>query len=63
MPPLGALKSVCVAPSSLPTSDSVVDEGGRAHGWKLKRQRPIKESVDHMFSLPWLLSSAVWVSL
>lgn len=32
MPPLGALKSVCVAPSSLPTSDPVVDEGGRAHG-------------------------------
>lgn len=30
--------------------------------WKLKRQRTAYKSVDHMFSLPWLVPSAVWVS-
>lgn len=29
---------------------------------KLKRQRTTYESVEHVFSLPWLLPSAVWVS-
>lgn len=51
-------------PSSLPTSDPVRGEGSHARGfWKLKRQRTTYESVDHMFSLPWLPPPAVWVSL
>lgn len=51
-------------PSSLPTSDPVRGEGSHARGfWKLKRQRTTYESVDHVFSLPWLPPPAVWVSL
>lgn len=52
-----------VSVPSLLACDPVMGEGSQAVAvQRLKRQRTAYESADHMFSLPWLLPSAIWVS-
>lgn len=55
---------VCVSLLSLPTCDPVkMGEGSHACGcWKLKGQKATYKSIDCIFSLPWLLPFAIWVS-